>query len=256
VRPDGRFHLEAVPPGEYELVAYQSSPRVGHVGMGRISVSGRDIEDAVIVMRPTITVSGEQFMAGATAAFPSVTLRPIDGFMNARSGALVSQSTGPGKFSISNVPPGRYVIGMQQPPAANWYQSRVEFGDAQLAGSLVEVGTADINDVRITYRSGMAEVFGTIRREDLSPVSEYSLVIFPPDRKEWPAWMTGASSVGPDSSGRYAKALKPGSYLIAAVREVAYNQWLDPEFLETLVKSATPIKLVEGQKLSQDFVVK
>jgi len=121
---------------------------------------------------------------------------------------------------------------------------------------MFEVGASGPKNVRVTYRTDVAEVSGTVRHEDLTPVTEYALVVFSADKREWPVWMTGASVARPDSSGHYAYSTKPGTYLIAAVEDVEQFQWLDPAFLESLIPTATKITLGPSQKLTQDFVVK
>jgi hypothetical protein len=87
-------------------------------------------------------------------------------------------------------------------------------------------------------------------------VTAYALVIFPVDKREWRVWKTGAGVARPDSSGHYSYSMKPGSYLIAPVEDVATFQWLDPAFLESLIPGATKITLASAQKLTQDFIVK
>jgi hypothetical protein len=136
------------------------------------------------------------------------------------------------------------------------YLSRLEIDGVSSEGMLLDVGVSDVRNVHVTYRSDSAEISGNVRHEDLTPVTEYALVIFPTDKREWPVWMTGTGVARPDSSGHYVYLAKPGSYLIAAVGDVEQFQWLDPAFLASLIPTATKLTLGPGQKLTQDFVVK
>jgi protocatechuate 3,4-dioxygenase beta subunit len=260
VLPDGRFVFEVVPPGDYELIYRQGS------GAGRgdnafalmpVSITGHDLSDIVVDARPGVTISGDQSpdRISAGSFFATIVLTPVSGVLGPHNGPIIGKTDAQGAFTMTGVPPGRYQVGaLTMPP--NAYISSVTIGKTPATGTLIDVGGSNLGDVHVAFNTPRAEVSGIIRRDDFTPVTDYTLIVFPEDRKEWPSWMTGASAVRPNSSGRYSQSLKPGTYLIAAVEEVAYSQWMDPAFLETLIPSATRIILIGGQPLAQDFVIK
>jgi len=259
VTPDGRFRFEAVPVGQYELLySWSDAGRAGSFGASPVTVGDRDIEDATVDAHPAASITGEIVTAnapGKPASVPLFGLIPLSGLWRENSNFIPARIESPGKFAIDGLAPGRYAFSAAA-PAAGKYLSKVEVDGALATGTVIEIGASDTKNVRVTFAEDAAEVAGNIRREDLSPVSEYALVIFPSDKREWPVWMTGAGIARPDSSGRYAYPTKPGSYLIAAVADVEQNQWLDIAFLESLIPGATKITLGPSQKLTQDFVVK
>ena len=252
VMPDGSFAFSAVPPGQYEL-------HYGRVQTGRtvgvpmpVTISGRDVLDILLVAAPGVTVAGEQVLEGGAGGLPmSVSLSPL---LGSGAGYIVSADER-GRFVFSDVLPGRYLISpLTMPPG--WYLARVETGAAQVAARVIEVGAANITGVRVTYRTPVPTLSGVIRRENLTPVSDYTLVIFPADRKDRPISAVGSVGIRPDSNGFYSTTLRPGNYLLAAVDDVEAYQWMDPAFLESLIPSAMKITIAEGQRLTQDLLVK
>jgi hypothetical protein len=261
VGPDGRFRFEAVPPGQYELL-YQvgSDPTTTRLafGVSTVAVVDRDIENATVDALPAAGIAGEVLTVNASATLaggPLFGLIPLSGSWTENNNFLAARVDAPVAFTISNVPPGRYAF-RPSSSVAGMYLSKIEIDGVPAIGTLIDVGTSDLKNVRVTYRTDLAEVSGSVRREDLTPVTEYALVVFPSDKREWPVWMTGAGVSRADSSGRYTYSTRPGSYLIAAVEDVDQFQWLDPAFLESLIPTATKITLGPGQKLTQDFVIK
>jgi len=259
VNGDGRFRFDAVPPGQYSLL-YSAGSSVGirgAYGMSEITVSDRDVDGASVVANPAAAISGEIVPANRTGAStpPPVEFLPLAGRLGPLTGALQARSNDPTTFALINLEPGAYAV---RPSASSpgVYLSKVEVDGAAVQGTRIEIGSADLKNIRITYSTDAAEVSGNVRHEDLTPVTEYALVIFPADKREWPVWMTGAGVSRADSSGHYTYSTRPGSYLIAAVEDVDQYQWLDPKFLESLIPTASKITLGPGQKLSQDFVVK
>jgi uncharacterized protein (DUF2141 family) len=257
VASDGRFVFEAVPPGRYEALFSQGVEVQSLYGNASVTVEDHDVSEVAIQARRGVTVSGVQDMQGAGVpdAYPAVVLTPLDGAMRLDNRTVTGKSDPSGHFSIVGVPPGRYAIGSVALPPT-WYQSAVAQAGVPSIGRLIQVETTDISDVHVTYRAQAAELSGTMSRSNSEPTSDYTLVVFPADRKYWPMWMVGTKPARPDSVGRYSVTLRPGSYFVAAVEDVAPNQWMDPGFLESLVRSATRVTLVDGQRLVQDFTVK
>lgn len=259
VAPDGRFRFEAVPVGEYQLLySWSDAGRAGSYGASSITLSDRDSEDVTVGAHPAANVVGDIVITNAPGKPASVSLFgliPLSGFWRENSNFIPARMDPSGTFAINGLAPGRYAFSAAA-PAEGKYLAAIDVDGARATGTLLEIGFGDMKNVRLTFATDVAEISGNIRRENLQPVAEYALVVFPSDKREWPVWMTGAGVSRADSSGRYKYSTRPGSYLIAAVDDVEQNQWLDPAFLESLIPTATKITLGPGQKLTQDFVVK
>lgn len=259
VAPDGRFRFEAVPAGQYQLLYARGSNGTNSAyGMSTVSVVDRDVGDALVAAETAANITGEVLRpsgAGSSTAVPAFGLIPLAGPWRNYSSFVTARADASGTFTLNGVSPGRYAFRFAA-PAEGIYLKNIDIDGAPASGTLVDVGTADIRNVRATFGTDVAEISGNVRHEDLSPVTEYALVIFPADKREWPVWMSGAGVTRADSAGHYKYAVKPGAYLIAAVEDVDQFQWLDPAFLESLIPTATKITLGPSQKLTQDFVVK
>jgi hypothetical protein len=257
---DGRFRLEAVPPGQYELLYSRGSgpSTPASNGVTTVTVADRDMEDITIAAHPAPLVAGEIVPASGadkSVKTPAVGFIPIGGERGPYNNFPLAHADTPVTFSMNDLAPGRYALrAAASSPGA--YVSKLEIDGAPADGTLIEIGTTDLKSVRVTYNTDLAVLSGNVRHEDLTPVTAYALVIFPVDKREWPVWKTGAGVARPDSSGHYSYSMKPGSYLIAPVEDVATFQWLDPAFLESLIPGATKITLASAQKLTQDFIVK
>ena len=259
VGPDGRFRFEAVPAGPYQLLYARGSNGTNSAyGVSTVTVVDRDVEDAAVTAETAANISGDTLVsnaAGRSIAAPAFGLIPLTGPWRSYSSFVTARTDASGTFTINGMSPGRYAFRLTA-PTDTVYLKRIEIDGVPATGTLIDIGTSDLKNVRVTFGTDAAEVSGNVRHEDLSPVTEYALVVFPADKREWPIWMSGAGVTRADSAGHYKYAVKPGAYLIAAVEDVDQFQWLDPAFLESLIPTATKITLGPSQKLTQDFVVK
>jgi len=102
-----------------------------------------------------------------------------------------------------------------------------------------------------------ADLSGAVTAANGSPDATATVIAFPGDRSLWVG--TGSSPrrlknsrTGKD--GAYSiSGLPAGDYLIAAVPEAAAADWQNPDFLESLTRSATRVHIDEGEKKSQNL---
>jgi hypothetical protein len=80
---------------------------------------------------------------------------------------------------------------------------------------------------------------------------------FPMDTAEWletgvaPRRMRTARA---NRDGAYLfPALPPGDYYLVAVKEDFVGEWQDPEFLESISRSAQQVHVIEGERSSLDL---
>ena len=85
------------------------------------------------------------------------------------------------------------------------------------------------------------------------------VVVFPSDPSAWnetgfnPRRLRGVRA-GKD--GAYALiGLPAGDYYVAAIKEEAITQWQDPEVLEELSRSASQVRLGDGEARTQDVKI-
>jgi|SRR5579862_3652978 len=80
-----------------------------------------------------------------------------------------------------------------------------------------------------------------------SPIPEGTVLIFAEAADHWMNDSRFVRAVPPDHQGHFqAKGLPPGGYLIVALDYVETGTWNDPEFLESLRRTATKFALAEA----------
>ena len=94
-----------------------------------------------------------------------------------------------------------------------------------------------------------AALSGDVVDAQKSPVTDYSVLLYPEDRahagnlRRWARWLRA------DQSGRFSVTdLTPGTYLGVAVDDVDDAQWRNAEYLEQYRTRATRVVLADGDK--------
>jgi hypothetical protein len=116
IQPDGSFHLDNAPPGDYEVridggnglfaVSQLKVNAVAHRG-STLHLGSDPVELTVIATQPIASVTGTVVRNGKPTSGVFVLLVPED--LNAGIGAwIVNQSDSDGTFINERVPPGRY----------------------------------------------------------------------------------------------------------------------------------------------------
>ena len=110
-------------------------------------------------------------------------------------------------------------------------------------------GLPAVAPVQITLTKSGARIAGEVVRGN-APAPDSTVVLFPDDTRLWGVGSRFVRAVRPDSVGRFSiGALPAAKYRIAAVEILQDGEWEDPEFLQTLVKSASAIELTPGATL-------
>ena len=132
---DGRFHLDNVAPGSYQLWVDASAENTRLLGRQTLLVTNDNIEDLEIVVVPARDWSGEVIAATGAAALPRgfeprVVLEP-----RSERGAIVTPSPQNRKFEVSLAPAETYDVFIPNLPA-NLYISEVRVlgGDVRAGG--------------------------------------------------------------------------------------------------------------------------
>jgi hypothetical protein len=98
-----------------------------------------------------------------------------------------------------------------------------------------------------------AAISGHVTDATASPMSNYSVVVFPTDRTKWSERSRSLRLARPEPDGSFeVTSLPPGEYWVAAVDPMngagATADWLTPEGLEQLSFRATRVMLTERQR--------
>jgi hypothetical protein len=120
-------------------------------------------------------------------------------------------------------------------------------------GELIHLGDADLA-VTLTLSERPTELSGIVRDAAAVPRPDASVYIFRSDRALWTA---GAPSreVRPNRRGEFRADLPPGEYLVTA-SATAPVSWMESGELARLAEGATIVRLVRGDKKTQDLIVR
>jgi len=269
--PDGTFKLTNIKPGSYNLVAREGTAEA-RFASAVVEVNGVDQIGFQLTLLPPLTLSARIAFEG-TAAPPTLAGRRIPFRSLAPDGTSgpppqVGNTAATGAFSITGLLPGQYVIGGPlffgaTTDSVTWtLQSAVADGRDVTDLPLVITADAVPKNVVVTYGDQWQELSGRLRQSSNAAATEYTMVVFPADKKYWLPGSRRILTVRPDSTGQFRVGgpgpitLPAGAYLLAAVTDIERDEQFDPSFLDALVPSAIPVTLAAGQRQVQDVVIK
>jgi hypothetical protein len=255
-RSDGSFELRDVAPGSYLLVAAHGSPASrSEFATMPVVVGGEDLTGVTLVTRPGGSVRGTVTAEGGAkpdAGDMGVYARPV------LRGAFPFVDVG------TKVRDGRFEI----PSIATTARLHVERVPRGWALKSIIVSGVDVTDTPIEFTSGQrleATIVLTDRLTRLAgvatvagkPSGQATVVVFPADPARWSPPSRFVATARADDSGNYTVAGLPPleNYLAAAVDEYESTLEQDPEFLERLRPTATPLSLAEGESKRLNLAV-
>jgi len=105
----------------------------------------------------------------------------------------------------------------------------------------------------VTFTDRWSGLKGTVQNPR-DGVAGSVVIVFPTDAESW-----ASSGLNPrrlrstrtDRAGEYSLNLPPGDYYVAAIRDDLAADWQDPEFLDAVSRSATRVRIVEGERHTQ-----
>ncbi len=269
---DGRFTFPNVMPGNYAIRALGAGPMAGQFAATTVEVAGADVFGVQLMFQPALSFNGRLVFQGAKVA-PALAGRriPIKSASPPLSGApnpAVTPTDQMGGFSITNVFPGRYVIGGPLSLGATtdsvtWALESVIVDGRDVTDLPIDITAEALpKDVVVTFSDRYQELSGRLARSTGAPAPEYTIVVFPEDKAYWITGSRRIVTARPDTDGRFTLSgvgpttLPAGKYLLAAVTDIDRDEQFDPAFLSALIPAAVPITLQPGEKKVQDLVIK
>ncbi len=291
VDQQGTFRIPNVPPGQYRLIARANvaadgqntrgagpgrggmlpgGPRMGGPGSQQtrlwatadVSVDGRNVSNVVLTLQPGMSVTGRVAFEGALPIPPDlsrvrVTLSPVQtpGVSGNVSMPASAQVDSDGRFTIASVTPGRYRASAGAP--GGWYAGSVAVDGQDVLDFPVEIKpNQSVSNAVVTFTDKQTELTGMVVNDRSQPVVDYSLIIYPADKRFVQPFSRRIQTTRPATDGRFSfRNLPAGEYRLVPVLDPEPGSWLDPAFLEQLDSSATRVSLSEGEKKDQTLRV-
>jgi hypothetical protein len=225
-----------------------------------VLVEARSSEPIQMQLLPAATISGRVVFQDGTRPRPEdlltvpMLIRPAGGEMwGDIPQARIERD---GTFRSPGLPPGDYVIvpllSRSRLPKA-WNAVALTSGGMDYLGGAITLTTTDVTDVVVTLSTKSAEISGTVRRPNLSPlaVAQWArVIIFPKAERMRQFYYAFPSPKRVVQAPVFYAALPPGEYLVAAIGDELHQFWMTRDYLARLVPWATPIRLGVGAKVT------
>lgn len=248
----------ALPGLEYGYSNPQGAVR--YAGRAQMVVSGADVTDLLVALKPSSSISGrivhETKAARPGPPYDSVQAVPANG--DAFLGMPTEFATVTGSdltFRIPGLQAGPYVLRMSGGLVKSITCEGQDYTYKPFDGS----AGRDYSDVLITLTDAGASLEGSVRDSQNRVAARGAVIIFPVEREQWSGYGLTARRISSQSlgNGRYVtKSLPAGAYFAIAVDESLRNAWVDPKFLEIAVHQASRTTLNWGETKTLDLVLK
>jgi len=283
VNQDGGFTFNAVAPGTYTVFAQtvatqttRASTENGVVvetrtapvlteaqqmwGQARVTVNGQSVVPVSVALQPARSISG--IVVFDMKAPPDLTRHTLEAYLEAApspQGARLWNGHRPalvrpdGRFTITGVPPGRYVLRF----TSGLLKSAVVSGQDTIDFGFDFAGERDVTDAVLTMTDRCTELSGTLLDATGRPESNYMLIVAPTDSRYWTPGSRRIQLIEPDFDGRYSvQGLPAGSYQLSVVFDVEPGAQYDPDFLRAVARASVPVIIGDGAVVTQNLRVK
>lgn len=226
-----------------------------------LTVGSQDLAEVGVTLREGLTVGGSLSFSGSAASPTpeqrrniSVSLEPADGRTAGLLGTVRGQVDESGSFTTAGVPAGKYVLRVSGAPQG-WTLRDASFAGRDITSSAIELRDDNATGVLITFTDRATELTGTVRDRSGNADTAATVLVFPADQALWVD--TGSqprrlkqTRVGQDGSYTVAD-LPAGDYYVIAVADKDAANWQDPAFLAQISRSATTVRLADGDTRTQ-----
>jgi hypothetical protein len=287
---EGRFVLSGLPPGKYSLEARSGAPsdvmmfgRAGGPGprpqgpqqwaSTEFVANGLPLSGLVLRLQPGLSLSGRIAFDAAAATPPKdfagvfVSMRPVNtGILTAMTGGGSASASRDGTFTVTGVMPGRYLLtaavanGDNPADSLVWLGHTVTIGGRDMTDLAVEVRPdEELKGLVITLTDRQQELSGRLQDATGRPAPDFTVLLFPADRKYWLPASRRILTTRPATDGQFSfrgpLGPPPGDYLLAAVTDHRPDDEFNPAFLDAVAKAALKITLKPGEHGVQNLQI-
>ena len=232
-----------------------------------VVVGTREIASAALALKPGRVIRGQVRFEGTTpqptpmqTASILIRVDSADRVPAPGSAGVRGEVDGDGRLRTMSMLPGRYFLRVANVPRG-WTVRSATAGGWNLLDAPFELRGADVNGVVVTLTD---RAWPTIRGRVLTSAgieaADAMVLVFPADRTLW-LDATGSArrlrAVRPQGDGTYEVASLPvGEYFVLATAAVVTAEWRDPARLQILSRTATRVRIDDGQNPSLDLKVR
>ena len=254
----GAFAISGLTPGQYTVfVRGAGSAGASEFALTTVVVGEVDPPQVSLTLKPAPRVSGgAAFDVGQSGELSAVrvALSAVDN--GPLTVSLPPTAVGAdGKFVLAGALPGRYWLSVSGVPAGMGIVDGLgETGQLQAAPLVVPEG-GDVAELKLTL-GRTASVAGVFSDTTGAAATDFLVVLFDADRSTWLPGSPRVQAIRPRSNGEFLFAdVPPGEYRIAAVTDIAPDEWRAPSLLEQLAKASVAISVKAGQRTMQNLQI-
>jgi hypothetical protein len=243
---DGRFDIDRVPPGTYEVRA-GATFGPGASPAATVVVVAQDVEGLVLGVRPGVTIAGRVSMDGDTPPVGRTTVQLIGEALPRRP----VEAAADGSFVFEDVAPGRYRFRVARDGRATWIRAaRLGTDDVRFAPMRVEAAAAPRSlDIVLGEGTGAIDV----RALDAAgrPAPGVLVVAVPDVQRRGRSELFAFGTTGGDGRVRLDE-VAPGRYEVFASADLPSDAWPDPELLGRVAGRGTTVRVDERAATALD----
>lgn len=255
------FAMHNLPPGDYiveatgvELTPAGPAPGPKLWGATEVSLSGTDATGISVRLQPPATVSGTVSISGQPAADEiPIDLMP-DGVPAGSIKHALHAIAKDGRFSFSEVLPGRYRIAIGAHTAPLFAATTI--GNDDVSDTVFEIPAEGLSQAVAVKLADGAALSGHLHVPDTQRAGDFSVLVIPSNRALWFWQSRSVRAIPVHADGAFSTAhLPPGSYSIAAVHDLAEGEEYDPELLESALTVGVAVQLTPDSHVLQELRV-
>ena len=268
IQLDGAFRVNAVTPGSHTVLAWSATNQACRFASQDVVVDGQAVDRMHLALRACPEVVGRiGWAGGAASAMPLSSLRVV---LTPPAGSAPASRFPPRTAAVDV--DGRFRFGVDAALLPGPYRIEIAgpAGDASSMLTSLTVDGIDVLDAPFVVRSDVGSIVrleGVLseRQSALSGRLETSsgaptthlILAFTTNAEWWRNPFRRVRVVRPSADGQFAfEGLPAGDYYLAALTEVAPDEWRDPSFLSEAVRDAIRVTVVEGAATVQNLRVR
>jgi hypothetical protein len=257
---DGRFQLNGLAPGTYNVVARpQGMPSAdAEFGQMRVTVGSDDVDNVLIVTGRGATARGIVTADDNTA--PPFRPQLISLFARPFDPDVMNVTGGEGKvnddwnFEMTGLS-DRRVLTANVAENPDWMLKNITLNGVDITDTPLEfVPGQVVEGLHVVLTRKRTELSGNILDAGSRPDTDATVIAFAQDSKRWTAGSRFIRTARTNQDGRYnLRGLPPEDYFVVAIRDIEPGEWQDPEVLESLRDVAVRVSFTEGETKVQDL---
>jgi hypothetical protein len=243
VRPDGRFTVSGLTPGEYVLRA--NTPGGSDPAMASVTVADNDINDVQLIAQKPSTIRGRIVVDDSATAPKGSSLRVF----------FQPDIPGMGGANVSVKDDFTFEATMAAGHArvtffgGDWRLRTVRLDGADVTDAGFDVPPGGIDGLVVELSARHADLSGTVLDANNAASRDYVVLFFPQEPARWTR--PGAVLMArPSADGTFKLKVPGGDYYAAALEELEQGLSNDPDVLGQLRDGAQRLSIADGEARS------